>query len=62
MFKHIFTSLIVGLLCISVMGCTSYTTSVATSSSKIYTPYTTDDLYRDFPAGMPIDTYISKKM
>jgi hypothetical protein len=43
MFKHIFTSLIIGSLYISVTGCTSYTTSVATSSSKIYTPYTNEE-------------------
>ncbi|PES01982.1 hypothetical protein CN345_18355 [Bacillus thuringiensis] len=61
MFKRIFTSLIIGSLCITVTGCTSYITSVATSSSKIYTPYTNEDLYRAFPVGMPIDTYISKK-
>ncbi len=60
MFKLIFTSLIIGLLCIFVTRCTSYTTSVATSSSKILP--TPEDLYRSFPAGMPIDTYISKKM
>ncbi|PGA92418.1 hypothetical protein [Bacillus toyonensis] len=54
MFKRNFISIIIGALCISVTGCTSYTESVNT-------PYTTEDLYRAFPVGMPIDTYISKK-
>ncbi|PEQ01870.1 hypothetical protein [Bacillus toyonensis] len=57
MFKRIF----IGALCISVTGCSSYTGSVTTSSPKISTPYTTEDLHRAFPVGMPIDTYISKK-
>jgi hypothetical protein len=57
MFKHIFISILIGLLCIYVTGCTSYTTSV----DKISTPYTNEDLQRAFPVGMSIDTYINKK-
>jgi hypothetical protein len=52
MFKHIFISILIGLLCIYVTGCTSYTTSV----DKISTPYTNEDLQRAFPVGMSIDT------
>ncbi|MBG9617622.1 hypothetical protein [Bacillus cereus] len=54
MFKRIFINIIIGALCISVIGCTSYTESVTT-------PYTTEHLQKSFPVGMPIDTYISKK-
>jgi hypothetical protein len=57
MFKHIFISILIGLLCIYVTGCTSYTTSV----DKISTPYTNEDLQRAFPVGMSIDTYLHKK-
>ncbi|MEK4418682.1 MULTISPECIES: hypothetical protein [Bacillus] len=57
MFKRIFISIIVGLFCVYVTGCASYTTSV----DKISTPYTNEDLQKAFPIGMPIDTYISKK-
>ncbi|WP_410991104.1 hypothetical protein [Bacillus cereus] len=54
MLKPIFISIIIGALCISITGCTSYT-------EPVNTPYTNEDLYRAFPVGMPIDTYISKK-
>ncbi|MGG0325138.1 hypothetical protein [Bacillus mycoides] len=45
----------------SASGCTTYTTSASDTSKKGYTPYTTEDLQKAFPVGMPIDTYISKK-
>ncbi len=55
MFKRILISIVIEALCLSIIGCTSYTESVTTT-------YTTEDLQKAFPVGMPIDTYIIKKM